>query len=157
MVPSLLPAPIAAKIRVDPATGCWLWTGAIAKDGYGTCNWPPVKRGTSWRAHRLVWTLLKGPIPPGMPLDHRCHVLACVFPGHLQIATIAENNARRRSNGRQNTDRCRNGHPWVEANIYTKPSGVRGCRRCIQEQTARRVATGQYRKARPSAGQSSLL
>jgi hypothetical protein len=33
--------------------------------------------------HRLGWKLLRGPIPDGMELHHRCGVHACWNPDHL--------------------------------------------------------------------------
>lgn len=33
---------------------------------------------------------------------------------------------------------CPHGHPWVEANIYTHPSGVKSCRVCRMERSMAR-------------------
>jgi hypothetical protein len=37
--------------------------------------------------HRLGWKLLRGPIPEGKELHHRCGVYACWNPDHLQVVT----------------------------------------------------------------------
>ena len=44
--------------------------------------------GTCWQdscTRRLGWKLLRGPIPEGKELHHRCGVYACWNPDHLQI------------------------------------------------------------------------
>jgi Type IV secretion-system coupling protein DNA-binding domain len=68
------------------ACGCWRWTGR-QQHGYGR-----FKMGqTEWKAHRLAYTWLRGPIPPGHDLDHCCPCphgrdTLCVNPwGHLQV------------------------------------------------------------------------
>ncbi len=71
----------------------WLWTGALSKAGYACVNF---NRGSRY-VHRIMWTLLRGPIPPGMTLDHvteRCTHRNCVNPACMEVVTQAE-NARR--------------------------------------------------------------
>jgi hypothetical protein len=46
--------------------------------------------------HRLGWRLLRGPIPEGKELHHRCGVFACWNPDHLEPATHAENQSHMR-------------------------------------------------------------
>lgn len=69
--------------------GCWLWTGSVNGKGYGTYG--------HWMAHRLAWTLLKGPIPPGMTIDHTCRTQLCVNPRHFDVVTRKHNNQRGRA------------------------------------------------------------
>jgi hypothetical protein len=74
---------------IDELTGCWIWQKAKAQ-GYGqTCH-----HGKVWGAHRWYYTQAKGPIPPGMWIDHLCRVKACVNPEHLEAVTPGENTRR---------------------------------------------------------------
>jgi hypothetical protein len=65
------------------SNGCWLWLGAISKNGYGSVN------GMS--AHRMMYILKVGPVPEGLDLDHLCRVRRCVNPEHLDPVTRKEN------------------------------------------------------------------
>ena len=68
---------------------CWLFTGTSTP--YGR-----IAKAQDSYTHRLGWKLLRGPIPGGMELHHRCGVYACWNPDHLQVVTHAENLAFRR-------------------------------------------------------------
>jgi hypothetical protein len=69
---------------------CWLWEGSKHKDGYGM-----VKRGGfHGYAHRLFYSMEKGPVPVGMQLDHLCRVRECCNPNHLEPVTPAVNVRR---------------------------------------------------------------
>ena len=66
-------------------------------------------------AHRGVYTLLAGPIPEGMELDHLCRVPACVNPDHLEIVTHKENMKRGEIKGGDRWVRsktCKLGHDF---------------------------------------------
>jgi hypothetical protein len=77
----------SAKYTVDPASGCWLWTGYITAAGYGTF---PLRRKSA-RAHRVAVLQSGREIPAGMEVDHLCRVRHCVNPGHLAVVTHATN------------------------------------------------------------------
>jgi hypothetical protein len=76
---------------------CWLWRGYLDLDGYGRCR----HEGRTWMAHRLVWTVLRGPIPEGQTLDHWRVTVGlpcsrpCVNPAHLRVVPHHVNASRR--------------------------------------------------------------
>ena len=87
----LLPPHLADQI--DYTSACWLWTGPTNPKGYGIA---PIRDGSSRYAHRQMYALLVGPIPPLWTLDHLCRVTSCVNPSHLQPVTRARNSWRAR-------------------------------------------------------------
>lgn len=70
--------------------GCWIWTGAIHKSGYGQVKW----NGKSTVAHRVIYEIVKGKIPTGMVIDHLCNVKMCVNPEHLEAVSYSKNTQR---------------------------------------------------------------
>jgi hypothetical protein len=50
------------------AAGCWEWTACTDAFGYGKFQ----SHNRRWLVHRLAWTLLVAPIPPGRYILHRC-------------------------------------------------------------------------------------
>ncbi|AGU92454.1 HNH endonuclease [Mycobacterium phage Quink] len=74
--------------KVEKSEDCWLWRGAINRDGYGHFH----LNGRGVYAHRLAYELLIGPIPVGLELDHAVACpKSCVNPGHLRPATRKQN------------------------------------------------------------------
>ncbi len=83
-------APLLARLMhylaPDLNGGCWLWAGSLTS-GYGVLNF----RGRRQRAHRLMWEIANGPIPPDRELCHKCDVRACFRPDHLFVGTRSDN------------------------------------------------------------------
>lgn len=84
---------------------CWAWTGRVGQSNrawqrYGQFAIYSDGRTVNFRAHRLAWLLLNGPIPEGMNVLHRCDNTNCVNPNHLFVGTQKENVEDQRTKGR---------------------------------------------------------
>ncbi len=76
--------------------GCWLWTGGIRANGYGTfAVKSPTGRWTQTTAHRWSYQTVVEPAPDGYEIDHLCRVRGCVRPDHLEAVSVPENRRRR--------------------------------------------------------------
>lgn len=111
---------------------CWEWQGCTT-GGYGSLT---IRNRTA-TAHRWAWTLLVGPIPDGIQLDHLCRVRHCVNPDHLELVT-PEAHADRRAvkspkirYGDGNVPICKRGHALAsDADWIIRRVGNRQCRKC---------------------------
>lgn len=89
-----------AKVKVDPKTRCWNWTGAT----HSPARYPHRKYGEFHLArnggrqkvvgtHRFIYEMTHGPVLPGLRLDidHICKNSLCVNPKHLRAITHYDN------------------------------------------------------------------
>ena len=58
-------------------------------------SWYKNPLGGSRYAHRYFYTLIMGPIPEGLDLDHLCKIRCCVNPNHLEPVAAYVVNIRR--------------------------------------------------------------
>lgn len=103
--------------------GCELWQGKRTRDGYGLDG--------NRVAHRVAWEHAKGPLLPGMVLDHLCRRRNCVAIDHLEPVKQSENEKRKRWKNRLRTH-CRDGHDLSLYAVVT-PEGGRVCRECNRQ------------------------
>lgn len=114
-------------------TGCAIWLGAVGTrkhHGYGKAWDALLKKNVL--AHRLAWELMKGQVPDGMLVLHKCDVRCCVNPDHLYIGTYADNVHDVDKRGRRNKwkETCKRGHPRTPENTVEYKTGGRHCRLC---------------------------
>lgn len=88
----------AVLARSTPVGECLEWTGPRFR-GYGRA-YAPFRERSKWLAHRLVWELLRGPIPAGFQVNHRCDNPPCINVEHLWLGTQQDNMRDMRAKGR---------------------------------------------------------
>src|ERR1700721_297000 len=135
-----LPLRLQSKIEIEPNSGCWIWTGNIDKDGYGSYKF--TVKGKNWRVHRLVWTLLIG--DPARVMHHQCGVKPCCNPSHFEgFDSFAEDNRHHR------LTICESGRHILSESRRILPNGVSGgCMLCEKE---RRIARKDLTRERDNA------
>ena len=131
---------LMARIAPEPNSGCWLWLGTCCREGYGRIEVDRYGDRKRVLAHRVMYEFHRGPIPPGLQIDHLCRVTCCVNPDHLEPVTPAENRIRALpARGRE----CRRGHAFTPENTYFRRDGRRRCRICARALgVARRAKEG---------------
>lgn len=126
-------ARLKSMIKKSPS-GCWEWTGALDRYGYGKSRitLDGVRRHTG--SHRISWLIFRGDITDQeLQLDHLCRNRRCVNPDHLELVTSYENylrsvpfidsgddRSRRRGRPKKVRTHCAHGHPWTSDNIYVR-------------------------------------
>ena len=138
--------------RVNKTETCWLWTGTINDQGYGISR-------RHFRAHRIAYELLVGPIPDGLQLDHLCRVRNCVNPDHLEPVTARTNTRRGVGFAAQRAAQthCKREHEFTEENTYIRRNGTRLCRTCAKEAENRRPHRKNHAKKRLNGYNESRL
>jgi len=104
-------------------SGCWVWLGNTAPNGYGLIR----INGEYMGAHRVAWLAMGNEIPEGKQIDHICCRKNCVNPQHLQVVTGSENQRL----GYERQSLCRRG-------LHLKKIGYSICPLC-REQNRRRL------------------
>lgn len=148
-----------SKVR-KTENGCWLWTKAVDKDGYGKFQIPYLNDAGEWkqihiRAHRAAYMLAKGELPDDVMLLHGCDDPPCCNPDHLgpgdQLQNRRQARARARTTAGERHHRAKLTQAQVDelrslkaAGTPTKEIaerfGIAGC-------TVRQIAGGYYWRA----------
>lgn len=115
--------------HVDASGDCWEWVGYRDPRGYGRVR--PQEGGSL--AHRVAWTLLCGPIPKGLTLDHLCRNHSCVNPAHLEPVTQRLNALRGFGWAGRHARKthCVNGHLFDSSNTRLRDHDGHPERVCI--------------------------
>jgi hypothetical protein len=142
-----------AKVDLRGKDECWMWLASKC-NGYGQFAAPSVRRGPL-RAHRVAYTLLIGPIPDGLTLDHLCHDpktceggptcphRACVNPDHMDPVTLGVNVMRGQTIAATNAAKthCDRGHEFTRENTMLARKGKRrNCRTCHNDRRRKTAA-----------------
>lgn len=114
------------KVATDPA-GCWEWTAARSRNGYGRFV---DEHGRLVQAHRWAYGYVVGVVSDELVLDHLCRNVGCVRPDHLDPVVQASNRWRGENDGRPRDLLCRKGHPLTVGNVDVRPDGGRRCSTC---------------------------
>lgn len=142
MTDASLRAYLQQRVVIDATTGCWEWTKARDKDGYGAAPYQPIRR--TGRAHRLAWMAFRGEMPEGEMVLHTCDNPPCINPDHLYVGDGSDNMRDAVARGRHAETRktaCIEGHPFDQANTYINPSsGQRVCKACQAAKWGNRYA-----------------
>lgn len=127
------------SVEVDPATGCWMWTGASRDGRYGAFS-PEGHWASLTSAHIWAYEQTVGPVPEGLELDHfRCSRTMCANPEHVRPVTPRENSLRSNSPAALNRAKthCIHGHEFTAQNTREMPDGERRCKICEADRQRR--------------------
>ena len=127
------------KVNKNTESGCWEWTSALVRGGYGgfATHFPSEGRKNN-RAHRFAWTLVNGQIPDGLWVLHKCDNRICVNPDHLFLGDSKDNMLDCAAKGRvctiarSNQTHCKHGHELSGDNLRIDKHGHRVCITCYR-------------------------
>lgn len=135
---------LLSHVTIMGGSGCWLWTAACYRNGYGAFR----VDGRTRLAHKISYETFRGLVPEGCELDHTCHKRdsclggvscihrRCINPDHLEpvkhLINVQRGCAPLVSGELQRSKtHCIAGHEYTLVNTYIVPAtGHRYCREC---------------------------
>ncbi len=117
-------------VEPEPMSGCWLWTGALVRGGYGRFKIAAAHP----LAHRFAYQQAVGAIPDGLTIDHRCRNRQCVNPVHLRVMPLSDNQ---RLGGNYVKMCCPRGHAYDRLQVTKTERRFRYCRICDNARSLR--------------------
>lgn len=126
--------------------GCWEWQGAKTGAGYGNiCIHydPKIQKSKNGMVHRVVYEIMKEPIPKGKVLSHICNNPPCCNPNHMEPMSQKRNlnymrALERHSNGKRHSEAIIAGH---SAKLLPKPPSKRKRKRIYSHEELKRTIT----------------
>jgi hypothetical protein len=146
-------AQFSKRVWPEPNSGCHLWAGSTSDWGYGQVR----VKGKRVMAHRYAYEKKRGPIPPGLDLDHLCRVRCCVNPDHLEPVTRRENTLRGVGQAAVHARKthCPYGHALAAARPAGKQKRHRACLPCHAAHERRRRARRRAHAIEAAAAQKA--
>lgn len=135
---------VLGRVEVSES-GCWLWTGPLAVNGYGQTNY----NGRSRVIHRQMWELIHGvKLDRWQYVCHKCDVKRCINPAHLWIGSPQQNSidsAAKMRHKEARKDYCMRGHPLFGDNVRMAKQKGDGIRRVCKTCEKERMHTPEYK------------
>lgn len=119
---------------------CWLWGGEKGVKRYGAISYGG-HGGKTVAAHRYSYLRYNGPIARGLVVRHKCDVMNCVNPEHLELGTNEDNVDDRNARGRST------GHGKVRLDKKKRRGGNRKLMRAEMQKIKDEYATGEFSQA----------
>ncbi len=94
------------KVAIGGAFDCWIWKGALSKNGYGSFK----KDGKPMTTSRLAYLLANGNEAGDLMVLHTCDNRACCNPAHLYLGDVKQNTRDMMERGRHRTGPVRGEH-----------------------------------------------
>jgi hypothetical protein len=76
------------RVKYNPNNGCYEWMGATNAENYGVVN---IRGYSQFLTHRVIFTILKNPVPLDRQVNHLCSNHMCVCVGHLEFCDDSRN------------------------------------------------------------------